>query len=81
MLDEEETSEIESEGLLGQSRMSLRKDYGNMKTLHFLVAISISLHVVIIGLGLICWVGNKQAIYRSYEHGFASDLGEEIRLV
>ncbi len=80
MHDQEEMSEIESDGLLGESKNSLRKDYRTTRVTHFLVAISISLNVSILVLALIHLVCNKHTIERSYEHGFTSDLGEESRL-
>jgi hypothetical protein len=80
MHDQEEMCEIESDGLLGESRNSLRKGYRTTRVTNFLVAISISLNILMLVLGLIHWVYNKHTIQRSYEHGFTSDLGEESRL-
>lgn len=79
-LDLEETSEHESDGLLGLSKTYSHKKYGKLRITQCLIMISLSLNIFVIGLGLIHWF-NRQTVRRSYELGFDSDLGKKTESI
>ena len=77
---DEEIKEIESDGLLGQSKKQLQKKHQYKKFFRILSAFSISLNIFFVGFAVAYWIIKNQIIEPSYENGFTSDLGERDTL-
>jgi hypothetical protein len=77
-MDDQNLTEIESQGLLGEAKKPSHRRGTKTKITQFLVAISARTNILILILGLVYWVSYKNTMWRSYERGFASDLREKL---
>ena len=77
MHDQDDLSDTESNGLLKGLKKPLRNSYRASRFTRILLAVSISLNISTVILGLVFWFSSKPTTQQTYEHGFVSDLGKE----